>query len=72
MSEHERKAERDQQRYQDAVVVAKLMCEELGLDPDELVTGENGFAMQQWETHLDHALLALAGWRAVHKFALMQ
>lgn len=62
-----------QKRFaEEANEVAKLMCEEMGLNPDEVILGDNGFSYARWETMADHATRALAGWRAVHKWVLTQ
>lgn len=62
-----------QKKFDDeARQVAVLMCEEMGLDPYEVVLVEPGFASLKWEEYFEHAQRALAGWRAVHRWALTQ
>jgi len=57
----------------DAEAIARLICEELGLDPDGLsCSGQHGFAIKNWEQFYDRALHGLAEWRAISRWALTQ
>jgi hypothetical protein len=68
----EEKHEQRVKLNEDAEAIARLICEELGLDPDALEIGEHGFAVKNWEHFYNRALNGLAEWRAISRWALTQ
>lgn len=68
--------------------VARLMCEEMGLDPEDTLTVElssillpfelneiiknSSICARRWETMRPHAAVALAGFRAVNRYFLAE